>query len=78
MNTLHIYGQTARHGNAFIVGDTEALKELRDTIDQVLKTGNPAKFESMVKDGEGYFTYVACRNNRNYFENRHSRDEKIA
>ena len=55
---MHIYGQTEWHGNAFIVGDTKALKELRDTIDQVLKTGCPAKFESMVNDGEGYWTCV--------------------
>jgi hypothetical protein len=58
MNTLHIYGQTEWHCPAFIVGDMEALKNLCDTIKQVIETGKPVKFESMVNDGEGYFVHV--------------------
>jgi hypothetical protein len=58
MGEMHIYGQTDWHSDAFIVGDDKALKELRDTINRVLETGNPVRFEPMVKDGEGYWLYV--------------------
>ena len=58
MNNLHVYAQTEWHTDAFIVGDMKSLKDLRDAINQVLETGNPARMESMVNDGEGYWLYV--------------------
>jgi len=50
---LHIYGQGAWHGDVYIVGNREALEELRDTIDEAL-CDVPHSMEAFVNDGEGY------------------------
>lgn len=50
---LHIYGQGAFHDNVEIVGNREALEELRDTISEAL-CGVPHSMKAFVNDGEGY------------------------
>ena len=61
-NLLHIYGQEAWHGDAFIVGDTTALTALRDAIDKALLDksvyGGVEFTQSFTNDGEGYTTAV--------------------
>ena len=55
---LHIYGQDCWHSEAFILGDTEGLKALRDAIDKALATGQGFA-SAFVNDGEGFFTAIA-------------------
>ncbi len=54
---LHLYGQAWPHETAFIVGDTETLKKLRDAIDAALKheVGGASFY---TQDGEGYDVMV--------------------
>lgn len=52
---LHIYGQYVWHDDVQICGTRDALVALRDTIDEVLKTGATQSFEPFFcTDGEGY------------------------
>ena len=64
MNTLHIYGQTEWHGDAFVFGDKTSLEMLRDAIDEAIAKGptgtDPTRIETMVNDGEGFYTFVVC------------------
>lgn len=55
--TLNVYGQRYPHATAYIVGDAEALRALRDAIDTALadKHGCAHTFTS---DGEGYDVIV--------------------
>lgn len=59
---LHIYSQEAWHDDAFIVGNTEGLKALRDAINQALKRqSNRSQSVSgpvSVSDGEYYTTVI--------------------
>lgn len=50
---LHIFGQGAPHDDVEIVGNREALEELRKTISEALH-GVPYSMEASVNDGEGY------------------------
>jgi len=52
---LHIYGQACYHDEAYMVGNTEGLKAVRDAIDKVIgpETDQFAAWVS-VCDGEGY------------------------
>lgn len=52
-DALHIYGQAWPHEMAFIVGDTESLRRLRDAIDVALKD-ELAGASFYTQDGEGY------------------------
>jgi hypothetical protein len=54
--TLHIYSQGAWHEDAYIVGTTAALVQLRGQIDAVLRGGHGAacKATFFVNDGEGF------------------------
>lgn len=54
---LHIYAQDQWHADAFIVGNAEALKALRDAIDRALERGH-GYASCYVNDGEGYYTAV--------------------
>lgn len=54
---LHIFGQGAYHDDVDIVGNREALEELRDTISEAL-CGVPHHMEAFVNDGEGYSVIV--------------------
>ena len=52
---MHIYGPQHEHDSVFLVGNTEALQELRDAIDQVLREPYASvKIDLMVADGEGF------------------------
>lgn len=54
---LHIYSQEQWHGNAYVVGNEEALKNLRDAIDAALEKGS-GHASSFVNDGEGFYALV--------------------
>ena len=63
MKHLHIYSQVWPHSDAFIVGEQEALEQLRDAITRALERGSPEKLEGMmVNDGEGFDTYIIQKN----------------
>lgn len=49
---IHIYSAGQWHGDCFIVGNTEALKRLRDAIDKAL-AGHVADTHAYAGDGEG-------------------------
>lgn len=61
MKEMHIYGQSHEHEGVFIVGNREALEELRDRLTKVLECPAPAesKFLAFAGDGEGFETRVA-------------------
>lgn len=65
-NVLHLYGQDTYHGEAQIVGTRDALINLRDMLDVVLKTDSSPHYkitctvEFFANDGEGYEVTVAC------------------
>lgn len=54
---LHIYAQQLNHDSAWIVGDRQALYELRHAIDLALEQGSTC-LEFEVADGETYALYV--------------------
>ena len=59
MKTLHIYGQEAWHDDVYVIGDIEALKELRDTIDKLLLTKESQESPTFFcGDGEGFSVRV--------------------
>jgi len=58
---LHIHAQEQWHGEAFIVGNTEGLKTLRDAIDKALEAGHgvtPKEAGVFVTDGEGFDVHI--------------------
>lgn len=56
---LHLYGQGQWHGDAYIIGNTEGLKALRDAIDRALNEERGASsLSAFVNDGEGFYTGV--------------------
>jgi len=57
VNTLHIYSPMIWHDDAFIVGDTASLLELRAAIDMAFATGC-GTFLATVSDGEGFDMFV--------------------
>jgi hypothetical protein len=61
-NYLHIYAQPFEHQEAFILGDKEALTNLRNAIDKALTNGNnESSCQFYTTDGEGYQVLVLCR-----------------
>lgn len=55
MNLLHIYAQPDCHTEAWVVGDREGLKALRDAIDAALADEDKsASTEVFAQDNEGY------------------------
>lgn len=61
--TLHIYGQTAWHDDAFIVGTPAALRALAAMITAMADyDGVVAEGVYFVNDGEGFSLRVACVN----------------
>lgn len=60
----HIYAQYIWHGDAMIEGTRAALVEIRDAIDQALRTGMDAETKESIftRDGEGYRVVVKVRN----------------
>lgn len=63
---LHIYAQHTHHQESFIVGNKEALLELRNLIDHALKEGE-AKGVFFPSDEEGYPLYVSLVDNEDSF-----------
>jgi hypothetical protein len=59
---LHIYPQYQWHCEAYIVGNTEALTELRDALNRAIESGKAEttgkKDGVFVSDGEGYDVVV--------------------
>lgn len=55
--TLHVYGQSAGHDPAFLVGTTEQIERLRDALTQALEKGY-ARPVFCTKDGEDYVVHV--------------------
>lgn len=67
MKVLNIYGQPMEHMDAEIIGNSEALILLRDTIDRAIKQGEAETPNSsgeepdeplFTSDGEGYTVKV--------------------
>jgi len=54
---MHIYSAGQWHGECYIVGNTEALKRLRDAIDAAL-AGHVGGTHAYAGDGEGFQTIV--------------------
>ena len=54
---LHIYGQQSWHGDAYIVGNKEALLGLKEAIDMALNQ-NKNIHSQYAADGEGYNLFV--------------------
>jgi hypothetical protein len=65
---LHIYGQMQWHGDAFILGNAEALKSLRDAIDRALSDEGKGSLGAYVNDGEGFYTAVVRVDNQETFD----------
>lgn len=66
MKEMHVYGQPHEHEEVFIVGNREALEELRDRLTQVLECPAPAesKVLAFAGDGEGFEIRVALIGDR--------------
>ena len=58
---LQVYAQHSHHHESFIVGNKQALIELRDLIDQAIKEGE-AMGDFFPSDGEGYQLYISLVN----------------
>ena len=54
---LHIYAQQMPHHESFIVGNKEALLELREMINEALKEEESERYFTS-SDGEGYQAFV--------------------
>ncbi len=59
---LHIYTSHESHGDAYIAGDTESLKQLRDAIDKALNDES-SSFYAFAGDDEEYLTLVVRTEN---------------
>lgn len=56
----HIYAQGSQHSPAQISGTREFLLELREAIDEALRTNRSASTDSLfTSDGEGYRAIIA-------------------
>jgi hypothetical protein len=55
---LHVYAQPFNHAEAWLVGDREALTKLRDALNGVLGTKEPAGVQTYCMDGEGYTVMI--------------------
>ena len=57
---LHIIAQKAWHDSAFIVGNLEALKLLRQALDAAMSDAGTGFADVFAEDGEGYALHVRC------------------
>lgn len=55
---LHIYQQELWHGKALIIGDKEALIQLREQINRAIGSSESACQSYFQNDGEGFNLYV--------------------
>jgi len=59
MKLLHIYGQAIWHDPVYIIGNREALEDLKKAIENVLDDDKgEGKTEAFCNDGEGYYVIV--------------------
>lgn len=58
METLHIYAQAQWHDEAWIAGNEEGLRLLRDAIDKALIDRKAESDHVFTTDGEGYRVHV--------------------
>lgn len=65
---LHVYAQHTNHQESFIVGNRQALLELRNLIDQALIEGKAASGGFFSSDDEGYEMYVATIKDEDVFQ----------
>lgn len=65
---LHVYAQHTNHQESFIVGNKQALLELRDLIDQALVEGKAVGGGFFSSDDEGYEMYVATIKDEDTFQ----------
>lgn len=56
---LHIYSPIWQHADSYIIGDKQALEDLRDALDRAISSKEPTSFNAFVNDGEGYTVHVA-------------------
>lgn len=61
--TAHLYAQSFWHDFAYLMGDEEALIQLRAAIDAALEVGQ-ATTELVANDGEGYQVFVLRHESR--------------
>ncbi len=54
INWLHVYAQEEQHESVWLVGDREALRNIRDAIDDVLSIPCTRDRNTLCADGEGY------------------------
>ncbi len=59
MNNVHVYSNWCQHSDAWIAGEEEGLRALRDAIDKALASGTVATaVEAQANDGESYNLFV--------------------
>jgi len=59
MEMLHVYAAEYPHGDVYIAGTTEALKALRQAIDEAIEHNKSISEEFFTNDGEGFGVLVA-------------------
>lgn len=57
---LHVYGQRAWHDEVLIKGTPDALRALRQAIDDALHVGTALSQPLFVNDGEGFVVHIEC------------------
>lgn len=57
---LHVYGPEAWHNSAYVIGNPNGLKALRDAIDEALEKGTAKRECIVASDGEGFYIRVGC------------------
>lgn len=56
---LHCYEHLAWHDPVYLVGDEQALTDLRQTITEALRSGK-GTCQAFTNDGEGYDVTILC------------------
>lgn len=64
---IHVYAQHSHHQESFIVGNKQALIQLRSLIDKALAEGT-SKGVFFPSDDEGFDLYVAVVENEDLFQ----------
>jgi len=60
LHKMHIFSQSTSHDDVIIIGDRDALRSLRDTIDRAIAKEKPlAACGVFCNDGEGYNVIVS-------------------
>lgn len=64
MEMLHIYPSEFPHGEVYIAGTPEALRELKKAIEDALEHDKSISEEFFTNDGEGFGVIVAAVDER--------------